>query len=328
LIPNYCNKQETSHIEIAIETFDIMNSLSVSLGQLGVVSRVVHGQTLDAQEAAYKIVLDTIDPKSMFAMCMTHSDEFVPLMNAFVRGKIQTYMDATIRREKDREAALLATVEKNSDSDDTASISSATSTSSASSIEDMFAAYKKTYAGMSWADIDEAETAREAAEAAREAARESAEAKAAATPVQPTGSWAHCISAFPALPTSGTKAAPKAVAMPAIKATKATTPVRATNWKRDREKTVTSEDWYFKLGLYDEEHDWFLRASDESNMPIGWRRDRAGWLTSRKGSLFRHKLTNKGDDWIHQTYDEATGKWVSKPYDAYKLAMQQARKQR
>ena len=63
-------------------------------------------------------------------------------------------------------------------------------------------------------------------------------------------------------------------------------------------------------------------------MPIGWRRDRAGWLTSRKGSLFRHKLTNQGTDWIHQTYDEATSKWVSKPYDAYKLAMQQARKQR
>jgi hypothetical protein len=317
LIPKYCNKQETSHIEIAIETFDIMTSLSVSLDQFRIVGRVVHGQPLEAQQAAYDIVLKTIDPKSMFAMCMTHPDEFVPLMNAFVRGKVQTYMDATIRREQERAAA-----EKKSESDDTASTSSATSTSSASSIEDMFAEYNKTYAGMSWADMDEAETA-----------REEAEANAAATPVPPTGSWAHRISAFPALPTSGTKATPKAahkvahkaVAMPA---TKATTPVRATNWKADREKTVTSENWYFKLELYGEDHDWFLWSSDESDMPIGWRRDRAGWLTSRKGSLFRHKLTSQGTDWIHQTYDDATKKWVSKPYDAYKLAMQQARKQR
>jgi hypothetical protein len=305
-----------------------MTSLPVSLDQFRIVGRVVHGQSLEAQQAAYDIVLKTIDHKSMFAMCMTHPDEFVPLMNAFVRGKVQTYMNATINREQARAAALIATVEKKSESDDTSSISSATSTSSESSIEDMFTAYKKTYEGMSWADIDEAETAREAAEA-----------KAAATPVhptatpaQPTGSWAHRISAFPALPTSGTTAAPKAatkaVAMPATKATNAATPVRAINWKADREKTVTSENWYFKLELYGEDRDWFLWSSDESDMPIGWRRDHAGWLTSRKGSLFRHKLTNQGTDWIHQTYDEAAGKWVSKPYDAYKLAMQQARKQR
>ena len=296
-----------------------MTSLSVSLDQFRIVGRVVHGQPLEAQQAAYDIVLKTIDHKSMFAMCMTHPDEFVPLMNAFVRGKVQTYMDATIRREQDRAAALLATVEKKSESDDTTSTSSATSTSSVSSIEDMFAAYNKTYAGMSWADIDEVETAREAA---------TTPVHSTTTPVQPTGSWAHRISAFPALPTSDNTAATKAVAMPATKATKATTPVRATNYKPDREKTVTSENWYFKLELYDEDRDWFLWASDESDMPIGWRRDRVGWLTSRKGSLFRHKLTNNGDDWIHQTYDEAIGKWVSKSYDAYKLAMQQARKQR
>lgn len=322
MIPKYCNKQETSHIEIAIETFDIMTSLSVSLDQICIVARVVHGQPLEAQQAAYNIVLKNIDQKSIFAICMTHPDEFVPLMNAFVRGKVQTHMDATIHREQEQAAALLATVEKKSESDDTTSTSSATSTSSVSSIEDMFAEYNKTYAGMSWADIDEVETAREAAEA-----------KAAAAPVYPTGSWAHRISAFPALPTSDTttaaiekriKAATKSVAMPATKAT----PVRATNWKADREKTVTSENWYFKLELYDEDRDWFLWSSDESDMPIGWRRDRAGWLTSRKDSLFRHKLTNNGDDWIHQTYDEAIGKWVSKTYDAYKLAMQQARKQR
>ena len=301
-----------------------MTSLSVSLDQFRIVGRIVHGKPLEDQQAAYDIVLKTIDHKSMFAMCMTHPDEFVPLMNAFVRGKVQTYMDATIHREQDRAAALLTTVEKKSESDDTSSTSSATSTSSASSIEDMFAAYNKTYAGMSWADIDETETTREAVEA-----------KAAATPVyptttpvQPTGSWAHRISAFPALPTSGTTAAPKAVAMPTTKATNAATPVRATNWKADREKTVTSENWYFKLELYDEDRDWFLWSSDESDMPIGWRRDRNGWLTSRKGSLFRHKLSNQGTNWIHQTYDEATGKWFSKPYDAYKLAMQQARKQR
>ena len=270
MIPKYCNKQETSHIEIAIETFDIMTSLSVSLDQFRIVGRIVHGKPLEDQQAAYDIVLKTIDHKSMFAMCMTHPDEFVPLMNAFVRGKVQTYMDATIHREQDRAAALLATIEKKPKSDDTASTSSATSTSSASSIEDMFAAYNKTYAGMSWADINEAETAREASEA--KTAREASEAKAAAIPTHPTGSWAHRISAFPALPAPGTTTAPKAatnvVAMPATKATKATTPVRATNWKADREKTVTSENWYFKLELYGEDRDWFLWSSDEFDMPV------------------------------------------------------------
>ena len=94
-----------------------MTSLSVSLDQFRIVGRVVHGQPLEAQQAAYDIVLKTIDHKSMFAMCMTHPDEFVPLMNAFVRGKVQTYMDATIHREQEREAALLATIEKKSESD-------------------------------------------------------------------------------------------------------------------------------------------------------------------------------------------------------------------
>lgn len=298
-----------------------MNSISDFLKQLELVARIVSGQAPEAQEAAYKIALSDTDPKLMFAICMTHPDEFVPLMNAFVREKVQTHMDATIRREQDRAADPLATVEKKSE--DTTSTSP-----SASPIEDMIAEYNKTYAGMSWADIDEAETAREAAESKAAATP----VQPTATPVQPTDSWAHRISAFPALPTPGTTAAPKAaiktVAMPAAKSTKASTPVRATNWKKEKAKTTTSEDWLFGLGIHDEKDDWFLRKADEHGMPIGWRRDRAGWLTSRKNALFRHKLNNQGTDWIHQTYDESIGKWVSKSYDAYKLAMQRARTQR
>jgi len=297
-----------------------MNSLPASFDMLSLVTHIVKGQSAEDQKSAYDKALETIDPKVLHALCMTIDPKlFINLMKTFIGEHFQTYMDET--------------VEKKFESDGTASISSATSTSSASSIVDMFTVDNKPDAGMSWADITEQEE--------EEAHKAAAALEAAATPVHTTGYWEHRNSEFPALSTPGTKAvakaapkafakaAPKAFAKAAPKAVaKPPTSAPATNYKPAKAKTVTSEPWYMGLDTLDENQDWFLRETDENGMPIGWRRNNAGWLTSRKNALFRHKLNNQGTEWIHQTYDESTGKWVSKPYEVYKLTMQQASKQR
>lgn len=292
-----------------------MASFNTFLQHFSIVGRVVDTYTAEQKKNAYDMILSDIDPKSLFIMAMAFEDEFIPLMQDFVRTKVQTYMTESLQREraaKERAAEAKAATEL----DDSASTHSDTSASSEP--VDVIELFRTTHKGMRWSDIDDLEPQSEEDEKAPNPPPQSP---------QSSVSWAQRIEAFPPLgaqATSPVRSAPRArTQQPSRRQT--AKPVDAQNWKADREKTVTSENWYFKLGLYDESHDWFLWESDSDNMPIGWRCDRAGWYTSRSGALFRHKLSNIGSEWIHQTYDKADRRWVSKDYETYKQMMKDAR---
>lgn len=278
------------------------------LDQLCMVGRIVDGKPSDEQDHAYGLALDHIDDRSMFAMCMTSRETFVALMKQHVIDQIKPYMNDKLHREAERKAATAA-----ASTDDTKSVKSDASSQST----DLFTQFKNTYSGMSWADIDELEQAREAKELAEERLRVSAAV------TQAPSNWAR-MAGSNAPATQATPPHTAHVRMPKKVNVK---PENPTNWKSDRAKTVTSESWFFKLDLYSKEHDWFLWDSDSDDMPIGWR-CKNGWFTSRKDAMFQHRLTNCGDDWIHRTFDKDTDTWVTKDYETYKAMMQASVKRR
>jgi hypothetical protein len=94
----------------------------------------------------------------------------------------------------------------------------------------------------------------------------------------------------------------------------------AVNKYPERVGTVTSEYWFF--GLKNPRDEWFLRDTDGYGMPIKWRRNRGGWLTSGANAIFQHKLANDGVTWLHQTFDDASGRWVLTSDDDYKITME------
>jgi hypothetical protein len=289
-----------------------MSSFDNAVRTLQITARLTHGQDDSTRKESFESVRDDISNKDLLRMASSYESELLEYMWYMVINKIADHTDNKMARDKALRDKL-ADEKKTDTSSDTTSIDTTKS-------DNPFELFKKTK--KNWGDYSSTD----------EDVPEPKPAKAKAP--KASGPWATVASSpFPPLQrgashnTQGARNMPTGRAPKHDKSDKASEYSTPSNWKSDRTKHSSSELYVFGVYTASElkdtnvrDRDWFLWETDDQGNPIGWRKPN-GWYTSRPKALFRHKKSNTGDEWIHQTYESDTKSWITKDHKTYVMMM-------
>jgi hypothetical protein len=284
------------------------NSFAEATHTMQITARLTYGQDSNTRNESFDLIRDDISKKDLLRMALVYEKEMNEHMWKFVISKITNHTDAKMDRAKETREKIAS--EKNWDE----SNGEASSESSTETSKNPFELFKQASKKKEWGDYSDEEGV---PAQAHPRAKENAPSP-----------WVNAVSdSFPTLQSVQSNGFRKAhVKAPhRIKKghTKPAESTDASNYKSERAGKNSSELYFFNVYTEDEikdpkirDRDWFLWKADDEGNPIGWR-EKGGWYTSRAKALFRHKKSNTGNTWIHQTYDTDTASWVTKDHKTY-----------